>query len=102
MTFNMFPDEDRFVPLFRRLLPIGAVVAIPSCILFGLVAWLGEKPVDLFGITVSGFWAFAFFLLMIPVQMAGIAFTGAFHLYFGRRIPGVRRCFPRVLDKKDK
>jgi len=96
----MFPDEDRFGRLFRRLIPVGALFSVPLCLLFGVLVLLGRESIDLFGVQLVGVLGFLLCLVVIPVFAATVALVGAVHLYFGRRIPGLRVFYPRIPDEK--
>lgn len=98
--FSMFPDEDRFGRLFRRLLPVGALISVPSCLLWGVLVLLGRERMEFFGFQIGGVLGFILCLVMIPFLTAAVALVGSVHLYFGRRIPGLRMFYPRNPGKK--
>jgi hypothetical protein len=100
--FNMFPDEDRFGRLFKRLLPVGALFSVPLLLLLGVLVLLGRTSVDVFGNQIGGIWGFLICIALMPPSIACLAVIGAAHLYFGRRIPILRDFLPRIPDNKNK
>lgn len=99
--FNMFPDEDRFGKLFRRLLPVGALLSVPLLLTLGILVFLGRESIDCFGRPLTGFWGLLVCLLLIPIGAGSFALAGAVQIYIGRRIPGLRIFYPRLQDKKN-
>jgi len=95
MLKYMFPNENRFGALFRRLLPVGMAFGSFFFIAFVAAVLFGDEPPTWNDKPLAPAWGIILALIFAPMCAIAVAFAGAINLYFGRRIPLIKRFLPR-------